>query len=274
MQSTVLALMAHRGDLPKLDAAIFADPGEESDATYAHLKWLIKEVAPSFKVLVRSIGRLGDNVKCGVNSTGGRFLGLPTFQSERDGECVGISRRQCTKEYKTNVVERCIRRDVLGLEPRQRIPKEVWIEQWLGMSLEEARRVANVRAIFAEHRPRSTPRFPLFELGMTRRDCVKWLADYGVPHEVPRSACVFCPFKSNEEWRLMHDNDPKGWARAIEIDEHIRKPGVAHNRKMNRTLWLHRSCVPLAEADLRESDARSGQLGFGFSAECEGMCGV
>ena len=38
-----------------------------------------------------------------------------------------------------------------------------------------------------------------FDLEMTRADCVAYLKEQEIPHEVPRSACVFCPFKSNFE---------------------------------------------------------------------------
>jgi hypothetical protein len=44
VQSTTLALMAARGELPLPNAAIFADTGWESAATYAHLEWLTTEL--------------------------------------------------------------------------------------------------------------------------------------------------------------------------------------------------------------------------------------
>src|SRR5688572_32281679 len=40
VQSTALALLAARGELPLPEAAIFADTGWESAVTYAHLDWL------------------------------------------------------------------------------------------------------------------------------------------------------------------------------------------------------------------------------------------
>ena len=47
-------------------------------------------------------------------------------------------RRQCTAEYKIEVVNRTIRRELLGLKPRQRIPKDVLIHQYFGISTDEA----------------------------------------------------------------------------------------------------------------------------------------
>lgn len=44
VQSTALALMVARGELPRLEAAIFADTGWESAATYGHVAWLTCEL--------------------------------------------------------------------------------------------------------------------------------------------------------------------------------------------------------------------------------------
>jgi hypothetical protein len=105
---------------------------------------------------------------------------------------------------------------------------------------------------------------------MTRGDCVAYLKEQKIPHEVPRSACVFCPFKSNHEWRLLRDNDPAGWARAVEVDEALRRPGTVANRNLEQSMYLHRSCLPLAVVDLGEKDMSGGVAG----GECEGMCGL
>jgi hypothetical protein len=59
---------------------------------------------------------------------------------------------------------------------------------------------------------------------------------------------VFCPYHSNEEWRWLRDNDPAGFQRAIEIDVALRTPGNVVNRNLDQKLYVHRSCVPLAEA--------------------------
>ncbi len=49
-------------------------------------------------------------------------------------------RRQCTAEYKIDVCEKIIRRQVVGLEPRQRMPKDIRIVQYFGLSFDEPRR--------------------------------------------------------------------------------------------------------------------------------------
>jgi hypothetical protein len=265
--------MIHRGEIPPIDCAIFADTQEESGATYAHLKWLIAEVSGSFPVHVVTKSKLGDDLQRGENSDGYRFASIPAFTHSGDAnEAAGITRRQCTSEYKLEPIALFIRSNILGLKPRQRRPKNKTVAQIFGLSLDEPGRVARVRLSVIDEG--NVPLFPLFAKGMTRRDCVKWLDAYPVPHTVPRSACVFCPYKSNAEWQDLKTNDADGWKRALEIDETLRIPGLIVNRKLEHKLYLHRSCKPLADVDLRTKDERTGQRTLAFSDECQGMCGL
>jgi hypothetical protein len=115
--------------------------------------------------------------------------------------------------------------------------------------------------------------FPLIERQITRSMCQQRLKAFGVPHEVPRSACVFCPYRSNNEWRWLRDNDPTGFQRAVEIDVALRTPGNVVNRNLDQKLYVHRSCVPLAEAFLEKHESFRDQTFMGFYQECNGLCG-
>ena len=272
VQSSTLYLMFLRGDLkPQIDYAIFADTGEEPTPVYRHLEWLQSLNGP--RILVRSIGRLGEHLKHGRNSTGQRFASIPAFTTDQPGSPKGMIRRQCTKEYKLEVIERVIRYEIVGLNPRQRFPRdEIHVRQYLGISFDEAGRAARVRLRFADI-PWSTPVFPLVEREITRSMCQQRLKTYGVPHEVPRSACVFCPYHSNEEWRWLRDQDPEGFQRAVEIDAALRTPGNVVNRNLEQKLYVHRSCLPLAEASLEPRESAQDQMSLGFYQECNGLCG-
>ncbi|MCZ2147986.1 MAG: hypothetical protein LC126_09420 [Bryobacterales bacterium] len=272
VQSTTVYLMYLAGEIqPGIDCAVFADTGEEPAAVYSHLHWLQSLAGPP--IIVRSAGRLGDDLMQGRNSTGGRFASIPAYTAASEGAKAGIIRRQCTKEYKVEVIERYIRREILGLRPGQRIPKDVTITQAYGISLDEAGRSVRIRERL-EGRRWITPEFPLIVRGMTRGDCLNWLRAFGVPHEVQKSACVFCPFKSNAEWRRLRDTDRDGWARACQVDNALRVDGTVANRKLDQKLYVHRSCVPLERADLGDPDPRQYHLGLNWTAECAGMCGV
>jgi hypothetical protein len=55
-----------------------------------------------------------------------------------------------------------------------------------------------------------------YDLEMCRSDGVIYLKGQSIPHEVPRSACDFCPYRSNAEWRHLQDTDPTGWAKPVD----------------------------------------------------------
>jgi hypothetical protein len=119
---------------------------------------------------------------------------------------------------------------------------------------------SNVRWI--EHR------WPLIEKRMRRGDCLEWLKRHGYP-EPAKSACTFCPYHSNEQWRAL---DAEDFADAVKLDTIIRhqRDRAHHQKKVE--LFLHRSAVPLDQVDLSTPEER-GQLNL-FLNECEGMCGV
>lgn len=273
VQSTTIYLLGMDGRLDvTFDAAIFADTGDEPQAVYQHLKWLQELGGPP--ILVRSAGRLGDDIINGRNSTGQKFYAssIPAYTGGIVGVAVGKGHRQCTREYKIDVIERAVRRDVIGLLPRRRIPRGTMVHQYIGISTDEARRAASIKARFDQGDRVGVPHFPLLDLNWSRRDCEQYLQKR-VPHRVGRSACVFCPLKSDREWLMLKTNDPEAWARAVDIDEALRAPGrrAAIAARLRLPLYLHRSARPLATAPL----AGDGQGEFPyFATECEGACGV
>lgn len=273
VQSTALYLMACTGEIHAIDHAIFADTGEEPGAVYKHLEWLKSLNGPP--IMVRSAGKLGDDLRRGRNTTGGRFAAIPCFTQAEAGAEVGRTPRQCSKEYKTEVIERAIRRDVLGLDPRKRIPKGTHVSQYFGISWDERSRASRIWERFhVEQSTWARPVFPLVERQWTRANCIDYLVGK-VPHETPRSACVFCPFHRDLEWQRIKDHDPEGWARAVEIDTALRVPGNVMQRGMNAAMYLHRSCQPLTQIEFHpRENVNELQLGIGFGVECEGVCGV
>lgn len=260
VQSTCVYLMAMDGVIEPIDFAVFADTQEEPQHVYFHLWWLASLGGPP--IIVASKGKLGHDLLQGTNSTSQRFASIPAFTSSVVGERGGMTRRQCSKEYKTQVIERAIRSKILRLGFRQRVPREVTLVQLFGISQDEARRSLKIRER-VKH-----PEFPLLDLKMTRGDCKRYLASR-VPHEVPKSACVFCPFHDQKQWRDLKSAGGPDWERAVEIDHALRLPHAKAGRHMNEKLYLHRSCVPLERADFNEN-----QMELGFAVECEGMCGV
>lgn len=253
VQSTTLALMSARGELEPLDCAIFADTQSEPVAVYRHLAWL--ETQLPFPVHHVTAGSLRANIVGASRWSDGRFVSVPFFTSGG-----GLVRRQCTKEFKLEPIEQEIRR-LLGLAPRQRGPKARVVELWIGISTDEKQRMKDPTKRYVHNR------WPLIEARMNRVACEKWLRERQYPR-APKSACTFCPFTDNERWVALRDGAPDDFADAVAVDETIRHRGTM--RGMDEAQFVHRTLVPLAEAQLDEPDDPR----FGFANECEGMCGV
>jgi len=139
VQSSTL-LMSCRGVLPKLDAAVFADTQWEPKAVYTWLEFLREEASRAgIPVHVVTAGNLRDDalmfLQQRVLADGKRHASMPIFVRNLAGSR-GLIRRQCTGSYKIDMIERCIRRDILGMQPGQRDPDNA-VEQWIGISSDE-----------------------------------------------------------------------------------------------------------------------------------------
>jgi hypothetical protein len=246
VQSTTLALMAAEGLLPRPDAAVFADTGWEPPTVYRHLDRLAVVLADAGIPLYR-VAR-GD-LRADALDPEHRFASVPYFVRKADGT-LGMGRRQCTHEYKLRPVRRKIR-ELLGapVPHFRRVRGRVVAEQWIGFDINEVGRIND------SGQPRYlTSRYPLMELGMSRKDCTRWLAVRGW-RSVAKSACVGCPFHGNVQWRAMRDTDPEAWADAVAFDRAIRNGG-GNPLPLGAQAFLHRSCVPLDEAPIDRVSAR------------------
>ena len=253
IQSTAMYLMSSLGYMDRADYAIFADPGAEYDQTYKLLddlkNWSKKN--SGIEIIVCDEKNLYNDLIDGFNSSGQRFAGIPAFSNYEYG---GMVRRQCTSEYKIKPVMRKIR-ELHGLKKYQKNkPSEVW----LGISLDEIQRMKTSLIFNVEYV------YPLIDRRLTREDCQKYLTEMGF-NDVIKSACVFCPYHQNRDWKRLKNTNPKGWGKAVEVDNSIRNALI--NRGLEGELFLHRSLKPLDSAYLQEDQEEL------FMCE-EGFCGI
>lgn len=266
VQSSTMALMAAHGDItPMPVAAIFADTQDEPQSVYRWLDWLEKQLP--FPVHRVTAGKLSDGVLTVKTSAKGlRYsaVKIPLFTRNEDGSEGKIMHRVCTRDFKVYPVQKAIRR-LAGIRRGQ---KTVGCIEWIGISLEEQVRMKLCRVPWIEHR------WPLIELRKSRHDCLAWMAARGYPTP-PRSACVYCPFHSNDEWRRLRDDEPEAFAAAVEFERNLTHVQTVTESLKAKT-FLHRSLVPLDQVDLT-TDIERGQGAWwqeNFRDECEGMCGV
>lgn len=250
VQSSCLFHMSGTGELPKLDAAIFSDTHWEPAAVYRHIEYL-KQKGDEYGIpiyVVENGDIRADAMRSHVRDydKAARWMSMPLFTKDPETGKRGMIRRQCTTEYKITPIGKKIR-ELLGLKPRQRGPKEVAVEQWIGISLDEWQRARTGDKPYIKHV------HPLLDLRMTRAMCLDWLRENNIP-EPPRSACIGCPFHSDAEWRAMKNDRPKEFADACEVDEAMRDQGGTQGK-----MYLHRTLMPLRDVDFR-NDVDKGQL--------------
>jgi hypothetical protein len=163
VQSTTMAIMAAKGDLPPVDCAIFADPGYESKATMTYLNYLTTILPyPVFRV---QKGNIKNDMLAAKGTT--NFVVAPFYNQHTITGKKGMIRRQCTSEYKILVIKKKIR-ELCGVKPGKHFPKDKYVEQWIGISKDEIQRMKPARD------PYILNRHPLIEANMSRQDCINY----------------------------------------------------------------------------------------------------
>jgi hypothetical protein len=246
VQSSVLYLMAARGLLtPRPDLAIFADTQDEPAHVYRQLDFLEAEAGAIIPIERVTAGKLSEEVIRSIQETPSQFIPIPTWVQGEDGH-EKAGRRQCTRSHKTEVIARAIK----ARSGRKSA------ELWLGISTDEVHRAKPSRYPYLTHR------WPLlFDHPMRRGDCLVWMESNGYP-KFEKSSCVYCPYRSDRDWRAIKDQHPEEFERAVAFEERM--------RALKPSNFLHNSCTPLAGIDF-SIDRSQADL---FGNECEGVCGV
>jgi len=261
VQSSALALMMEKGLVDKPDYAIFSDTQGEPQHVYDWLDWLTPKL--SFPVLKVTAGSLPENLIKSNKGIYTRGTSIPMFTRNVKTGKKGIIRRACTATYKIESVTKKIR-ELLGVGKGVKVPKEHRITQFFGISRDEPQRMRTSTYHYIDFA------YPLVDLKITRQGCKDWMKENNYP-EPPRSACTFCPYHDNEEWQNVKQNKNE-WDKVIALDEQLRTGLQGCDRTGEVEYFLHRSAVPLKDADLtiKKKDDEPSL----FDGICEGMCGT
>jgi hypothetical protein len=283
VQSTVLALMACRGELElHPDHIMFSDTGNESKATYKHIEFLSGEFekADIPFTIVKTPGIYEDLMSVmdeGVredsklsdlrNKVGNPPLFIKYHSKVKEIEVLGgrkynpnILLRTCTSYYKVDPIYKELRK-VLGMGYRERYQRNWECNKMLGISADEVYRVKE-----SKHKWENNV-YPLIDIGFTRNDCYNWLIKngYSIP---PKSSCVICPFKSDRDFARIKEEEPDEFEKACKLDDALREktlPGTS-----NGIVYLHRSGKPLRDVEFKTKEDSLDM----FINECEGYCGI
>jgi len=261
VQSSTMALMAASGLLnPMPNAAIFADTQSEPMEVYLWLTKLVKMLP--FPVHIVTAGNLMyDSLSERVSREGRRYISntMPVYLQRKDGKC-GMAVRSCTQDYKVKPILSKAR-ELAGVKERD---PRVRVVSWIGISTDESHRMKPSLNSWAINR------WPLIEAGLSREQCLRWLKDNGYPTP-PRSACVCCPYHSDDEWMHLKHSSPLEWARAMEFERQLQSAHLNESvsNRFEGTPFLHDSLVPLDKVKLSGGPSKDR-----WGNECEGMCGI
>ena len=220
-QSIAITLLIDQGKLRKPNRVIFADTGYEKETT---MKYFYENVKPIFdrnKLKLEIAPH--DLATVDLYAKNGQFL-VPAFTSG------GLLRKFCSKEWKTRVINRYLRKQGYGIK----YP----IINWMGFSKDEFSRMKENEANWIKNE------FPLiYDYPLTKIECRNLVIDSGLPSPF-HSSCFFCPFQSDEEWlNLTLDDLHK--AIKIEIEARENDP--------RKDLFFHKSRKPLNEVNFNEN---------------------
>lgn len=259
-QTTVMALMCETGHagFTKPDIAIFADTGWEPPSVYENLNWLRQQL--SFDIIEVSAGDIRQDILDGKVPSGHNFISIPVFTRSKDGK-EGRAKRQCTSNYKINPILQEIRKR-LGIDKGKRAPAGVYAEVWLGITTEEASRQKPSKEEYINNR------HPFIEKGMSRAQLMEWFQRHYPERNLPRSACIGCPYRTDTEWKHLRDTEPQAFDDAIFVDMALRQSPKLKNNKVDMYLSRHR--VPLHALNLENQTSQTDLM----QEECAGICRV
>ena len=254
VQSSTVLFKILDGVVSKPDVAIFADTGNEPKEVYNYLKYLRQYVDNQIPLHIVSKSNIVDDALAeSEKGTNKGFITMPVYGIDKAGK-KSLGRRQCTNDYKIQPIHKEIRK-ILGVKSL----RGKSVEMIMGISTDEIQRAKKPQQQWQINY------YPLIELDMSRHDCKHYIKEKEVK-QPPRSACIVCPYHSNEEWQHLKDNYPTEFKEAVAFDYAIRdkKDGIKN--------YLHSSFIPLDQVNFKKKqEIYQGSL---FDDECEGICGI
>lgn len=216
------------------DYFLFSNVGEDSENpdTLTYLEQIAKpfaakhsiELIELHKTFVRGIRKGQRETVYGRAMGENRSQVIPVYLSSG-----APGNRSCTKDFKILVIAKWLKAHGATAENPA--------ITGLGISMDEYQRMRTDSGIPHQHLE-----YPLIDLGLSRRDCVKIIENAGLPVP-PKSSCWFCPFKRHAEWVEMRRLHPELFDKAVELEKRI------NDKALDRDpVRLHPSLNPLENA--------------------------
>lgn len=218
VQSSAIAALIIQGRLPKPDFSVTVDVGYEKSSTWVNIKQVLQPALAKVGVnlqIIKTTDFRGNELFDKTN-----HLKIPGFRLNEDGTRSKLH-THCSAGWKMTVVMKWLRQQ--GVQVAR---------GWIGISADERQRIHPSEYAWY------TWDYPLINMGIDRKGCHSVINEVGWPR-VLHSSCFICPLQSDEQWRYIQHYYPNDWNHAVEIDNQI--------RARDPRLFLHRSCIPLAD---------------------------
>lgn len=204
VQSTAIAVLIARGELPCPDLAVMSDTGRESGEALEyqrkHIVPMLAAVGVDFQIVHKDDWQERDVIT--TSKTGAVHL-LPPFFSWVNGSR-GKQPGFCSAEWKRTVVRRWANAQTGGREK---------FDVWIGFSTDELGRCCETSGKWQNW-------YPLIDKRLSRNDCIAIVEKHGLPTP-PRSACWMCPNRSDYEWQHLKDVKPDEFEKAVRFEREI-----------------------------------------------------
>ena len=244
VQSMAVLVLAVQGRV-QYDEFLFSNVGNDSEnpATIAYVENVAKPYAAANGVTLvelQRIRRTGEaETLMGRIERNERSLPLPVWMSTG-----APGKRSCTADFKIDVIAKYQKRNgANAVNP---------CVTGLGISMDEIQRARSNSGVAWQ-----TLEYPLLDMRLYRHDCLRIVAEAGLP-EPPKSSCWFCPFHHKDEWKRMRREEPELFDKAIKLEQLFNSRRASFG--MNE-IYLHASLQPLERAvgdqmafDFNESD--------------------
>lgn len=253
VQSTAMLVLAANGEID-YQTALFCDVGADSEnpATIEYVKRYAKPYAHAHGIELVELRR---HRRDGTQETlmerihrSERSIGIPIRI-----QAAGRFRRNCTKDFKINLIVAELR--------RRGATAEAPATSAVGISMDEFHRMTTSRI------PEQRLDYPLIALRLDRQDCMNIIAREGLPVP-PKSSCYFCPFHNQADWSRMAREQPELFAKSVELERLI-------NERLER-LGTGPGYLSSAGRPLDEAFTDDGQLALfdddGATCDIGGYC--
>jgi len=237
------ALEINFGFIPKF--AIFSDQGCEPDYVNSYFEWLkgyVKEKY-NFDIVTVSEGDLMQNTIDYLDGKLNRVASLPLRLGSD-----GLIMRQCTNDYKIKPLRKHL----------QTVRDGRNVRLWIGISLDEIERIKDSNVNYIVNY------YPLINQKISIDSIVNWYKTTNTP-EPMKSACLICPFHSDNYWRRFKKVFPKEFKKACDFDDKIR-----NYTGLKSKAYLSKHLKPLKEIDFTYENSLFPEL----IEECDGLCGL